>query len=51
MFNKSLTTNIAALAIIGVSYLSPKYNEMIYLIGLVRTLRWNYKLASYSYVI
>ena len=34
MFNKSLTTNIAALAIIGVSYLSPKYNEMIYLIGL-----------------
>jgi uncharacterized membrane protein YheB (UPF0754 family) len=34
MFNKSLTTNIAALAIIGVSYLSPKYNEMTYLIGL-----------------
>ena len=34
MFNKSLTTNIAALAIIAVSYLSPKYNEMIYLIGL-----------------
>ena len=34
MFNKSLTTNLAALAIIGVSYLSPKYNEVIYLIGL-----------------
>ena len=34
MFNKSLTTNIAALAIIAVSYLSPKYNEIIYLIGL-----------------
>ena len=34
MFNKSLTTNIVALAIIVVSYLSPKYNEMIYLIGL-----------------
>ena len=34
MFNKSLTTNIAALAIIGVSYLSPKHNEIIYLIGL-----------------
>ena len=34
MFNKSLTTNLAALAIIGVSYLSPKYNEIIYLIGL-----------------
>ena len=34
MFNKSLTTNIAALAIIAVSYLSPKYDEIIYLIGL-----------------
>ncbi len=34
MFNKSLTTNLAALAIIAVSYLSPKYNETIYLIGL-----------------
>ena len=34
MFNKSLTTNLAALAIIAVSFLSPKYNEIIYLIGL-----------------
>ena len=34
MFNKSLPPNIAALAIIAVSYLSPKYNEIIYLIGL-----------------
>ena len=34
MFNKSLTTNIVALAIIAVSYLSPKHNEIIYLIGL-----------------
>ena len=34
MFNKSLTTNLAALAIIAVSYLSPKYDEIIYLIGL-----------------
>ena len=34
MFNKSLTTNIVALAIIAVSYLSPKYNAIIYLIGL-----------------
>ena len=34
MFNKSLTTNIVSLAIIAVSYLSPKYNEIIYLIGL-----------------
>ena len=34
MFNKSLTTNVAALAIIAVSYLSPKYDEIIYLIGL-----------------
>ena len=34
MFNKSLTTNIAAVSIIAVSYLSPKYDEIIYLIGL-----------------
>ena len=34
MFNKSLITNTVALAIIGVSYLSPKYNEIIYLVGL-----------------
>ena len=34
MFNKSLTTNIAAISIIAVSYLLPKYNEIIYLIGL-----------------
>ena len=34
MLNKSLTTNLAALAIIAASYLSPKYNEIIYLIGL-----------------
>ena len=34
MFNKSLTTNVAALSIIVVSFLSPKYNETIYLIGL-----------------
>ena len=34
MFNKSLTTNMAALTIIAVSYLSPKYNEIIYLVGL-----------------
>ena len=34
MFNKSLTTNIVALAIIAASYLSPKYDEIIYLIGL-----------------
>ena len=34
MFNKSLTTNIGALAIIAVSYMSPKYDEIIYLIGL-----------------
>ena len=34
MFNKSLTTNIVALAIIAASYMSPKYNEIIYLIGL-----------------
>jgi len=34
MFNKSLTTNIVSLTIIAVSYLSPKYNEIIYLTGL-----------------
>ena len=34
MFNKSLTTNIVSLVIIAVSYLSPKYNEIIYLTGL-----------------
>ena len=34
MLNKSLTTSITALAIIAASYLSPKYNEIIHLIGL-----------------
>ena len=34
MVNKSLTTNLVALAIICASYLSPKYNEIIYLTGL-----------------
>ena len=34
MLNKSLTTNLAALAIIFASYLSPRYNEIIYLSGL-----------------
>jgi Uncharacterized protein conserved in bacteria len=34
MLNKSLTTNLAALAIICASYLSPKYKEIIYLSGL-----------------
>ena len=34
MLNKSLTTNLVALAIICASYLSPKYNEIIYLTGL-----------------
>ena len=34
MFNKSLATNLVALAIIAVSYLLPKYNAIIYLIGL-----------------
>ncbi len=34
MANKSVITNITALAIIAVSYLSPIYNEIIYLIGL-----------------
>ena len=34
MLNKSLTTNLVALAVIGTSYLLPKYNEIIYLTGL-----------------
>ena len=34
MLDKSLTTNIGALAIIAASYLLPKHNEIIYLIGL-----------------
>ena len=34
MLNKSLTTNLIALAIIGVSFLSPKYNGIMYLTGL-----------------
>ena len=34
MLNKSLATNLVALAIIAVSYLLPKYNAIIYLIGL-----------------
>ncbi len=34
MLNKSLTTNLVALAIICASYLSPKYSEIIYLTGL-----------------
>ena len=34
MLNKSLATNLAALAIICASYLSPRYNEIIYLSGL-----------------
>ena len=34
MLNKSLTTNLVALAITFASYLSPKYNEIIYLTGL-----------------
>ena len=34
MFNKSLTTNLIALVIIGASFLSPKYSEIMYLTGL-----------------
>ena len=34
MLNKSLTTNLVALTIICASYLSPKYNEIIYQTGL-----------------
>ncbi len=34
MFSKSLITNITALTLIVVSYVTPKYSETIYLIGL-----------------
>ena len=34
MVSKSLTTNLVALALIGASYLSPKYSEIMHLIGL-----------------
>ena len=34
MFNKSLTTNLVALGIIAISYLLPKYDEIVYLTGL-----------------
>ena len=34
MLNKSLATNLIALAIIGASFLSPKYSEIMYLTGL-----------------
>ncbi len=34
MFNKSLTTNLIALAIIAIGYTSPAYNEIIYMTGL-----------------
>ena len=34
MLNKSLATNTVALAFVWASYLSPKYNEIIYLTGL-----------------
>ena len=34
MVSKSLATNLVALAIIGASYLSPNYNEIMYLTGL-----------------
>ncbi len=34
MLKKSLITNLASLAIVCASYLSPKYNEVIYLTGL-----------------
>jgi uncharacterized membrane protein YheB (UPF0754 family) len=34
MLNKSLTTNLAALAIIAIGYASPIYNEIIYMTGL-----------------
>ena len=34
MVSKSLTTNLVALALIGASYLSPKYSEIMYLTGL-----------------
>ena len=34
MFNKSLITNLVALGIIAVSYLLPKYDEIVYLTGM-----------------
>ena len=34
MLNKSLTTNLVALAIVCASHLSPQYNEIIYFTGL-----------------
>jgi uncharacterized membrane protein YheB (UPF0754 family) len=34
MFNKSLTTNLVALAIIAIGYTSPVYSEIIYMAGL-----------------
>ncbi len=34
MVSKSLTTNLVALALVGASYLSPKYSEIMYLTGL-----------------
>ena len=34
MVSKSLTTNLISLAIIGASFLSPKYSEIMYLTGL-----------------
>ena len=34
MFNKSLTTNLVALVIIAIGYISPAYNEIIYTTGL-----------------
>lgn len=34
MFNKSVTTNLVALAIIAVSYISPIYNDMLSMTGL-----------------
>ena len=34
MVSKSLATNLVALAIVGASYLSPKYSEIMYLTGL-----------------
>ena len=34
MVSKSLTTNLIALALIGASYLLPKYSEIMYLIDM-----------------
>ena len=34
MVSKSLTTNLVAIALVGASYLSPKYSEIMYLTGL-----------------